>query len=103
MTAKLDIATAGKVFQLKIKAKMWPYIPIMPENGGKIWSCSCKINKHETCTQCFKSHKYMGDLSYQYPYDGGMTIIRYIYTHTGYHTIFYSKYASEWVDPPLII
>ncbi len=38
VTAKLDIATAGKVFPLKIKAKMWPYIPIpiRPENGSKM-------------------------------------------------------------------
>ncbi len=63
VTAKLDIVTAGKVFPLKIKAKMWLYIPIRLENGGKIWSGSCKINKHETSPQCFKSLKYMGNLS----------------------------------------
>ncbi len=31
--------------------KKWPYIPIRPENGGKIVSRSCKMNKHETCRQ----------------------------------------------------
>ncbi len=55
MTAKSNIAPAGKYLSLKKIWKRWPYIPIRPEKCRKIASCSCKINKHNTCKQCLLS------------------------------------------------